>query len=80
MNRLLLLIPDYNKIGNLDYNLHKIGLYLLSRAVIGLFDDIQKDIVWITTIVEYLSYSMLVFALAFVIPWMFVKIEMKFLS
>ncbi|MFX0185583.1 MAG: phosphatase PAP2 family protein, partial [Candidatus Hodarchaeota archaeon] len=53
-------------------------LYLTSKVIEGLFEEIQQtSIVWITTVVNYFSFFIMAFALAFIIPWLFVKIEKK---
>jgi hypothetical protein len=54
-------------------------LYLVSKAVEDLFVEIQQKIVWIITVVNFFSFFSLAFTLAFIIPWLFVKIEDKLL-
>ncbi len=54
-------------------------LYLISKVIEGLFEEIQKTIVWIITVVNFLSFFILAFTLTFIIPCLFVKIENKLL-
>jgi undecaprenyl-diphosphatase len=54
-------------------------LYLVFKAIEVLFEEVQLKIVWIITVVNYISFFFLAFTLAFIIPWLFVKIENRLL-
>ena len=49
-------------------------LYLLNKVVDNLAEGIQTEIVWITSMTNFLSYFIIAFFIAFVIPWLFTKI------
>ncbi len=53
-------------------------LYLGAEIIEGIAEDLQTDMVWITQITNYLSYITIAVFIAFVIPYLFTKIESLF--
>jgi membrane-associated phospholipid phosphatase len=49
-------------------------LYLLNKAVDNIAEGFQTEILWITSMTNFLSYFIIAFFIAFVIPWFFTKI------
>ncbi len=52
-----------------------IVLYLVAGKIEDLATEFSDQIAWSTTIANYFSYLLIAFFLAFIIPWIFTKIE-----
>ncbi|MHA2238493.1 MAG: hypothetical protein ACXAB2_09025, partial [Candidatus Hodarchaeales archaeon] len=52
-------------------------LYLGARYINGVAERFQTDMLWITQIMNYLSYFAIAVFLAFLIPLFFTKLESK---
>lgn len=50
-------------------------LYFGAKAIENIAESLQENIIWITTIANYFSYLIIAFFIAFIIPWLFTKIE-----
>ncbi|MFX0085705.1 MAG: phosphatase PAP2 family protein [Candidatus Hodarchaeota archaeon] len=50
-------------------------LYFGAKAIENIAESLQENIIWITTLANYFSYLIIAFFIAFIIPWLFTKIE-----
>ena len=50
-------------------------LYLISKAVDNIAEGFQDEILWITSAASYITFFIIAFFIAFIIPWLFSKIE-----
>jgi membrane-associated phospholipid phosphatase len=50
-------------------------LYFGTKAIENIAETFQGNFIWITTLTNYFSYLIIAFSIAFIIPWLFTKIE-----
>ena len=55
-------------------------LYFIAKAVEGMAEQFQHNLIWITTLINFLAYFIIALFAAFIIPWVFTKIEKQFLN
>jgi membrane-associated phospholipid phosphatase len=55
-------------------------LYFIAKAVEGMAEQFQHNLIWITTLINFLAYFTIALFAAFIIPWVFTKIEKQFLN
>lgn len=50
-------------------------LYLGSKIISNIAEDIQTEILWITQVTNFLSFFVFGIIMAFIVPWLFTRIE-----